>query len=181
MNVKAILSNILKNICEKMGFVLCESGKPYLPWPTVFSTVDVAVVDPVANCILLGKKRASGNWVIFGGFTEPNSSSNAEDAVRETWEESGIVALAETLQYIGDFNVRDGRYEHTPHGVRTNLYILPVNMMDVTTGPEAPNDPEIETTEWFSLKEDLSGRTASKFIQKNHQYLLTAVKNQLGV
>jgi 8-oxo-dGTP pyrophosphatase MutT (NUDIX family) len=134
MNIPNWVINTLNKIFAKSGYILCPKNKPYLPWPTAFSTVDVAIVDPYKNQILLGKKRATGKWCIIGGFTDPSSSCDAEDAIRELDEETGISANINDLRYIGDFKIPDGRYENTPHAIRTHYFILRTRVEDVKIG-----------------------------------------------
>jgi 8-oxo-dGTP pyrophosphatase MutT (NUDIX family) len=178
---KSLLKFVTKYL-EKLGLIAVPKHKPYLPWPTCFSTVDVAVVDVYKNRILLGKKRASGNWVIFGGFTDPSSMSDAEDAARELYEEAGIVANPKDLKYIGDFPIPDGRYADGPHRIRTHYYVYHVKSDEIKIGPEAPLDREIETTEWFSLSERINGcKDAESTLQPSHKILINALKTYMGV
>jgi len=183
MTIPTWLVNTLNKIFSKSGYILCVKSKPYLPWPTASSTVDVAIVDPYKNQILLGKKRATGKWCIIGGFTDPISNCDAEDVVRELEEETGIVATVNDLRYIGDFKIPDGRYENTPHAIRTHYFILKTRVEDVKIGPTAPKDPEIETTAWFSLDERynmIETPNAHQHLQGSHKILLTALKNYIG-
>lgn len=183
MNFPKWILTSLNKIFARKGYILVESNRPYLPWPTAFSTVDVAVVDPYANKILLGKKRASGKWVIIGGFTDPTSGCDADDAIRELREETGIIANMNDLRYIGDFTIPDSRYENTPHSIRTHFFILKTRIEDVKIGPTAPIDPEIETTAWFSLEDRfkiMDSPNASLYIQDSHRILLTALRKYMG-
>jgi len=183
MNFPKWLTRILNKFFDRYGYILCEKNRPYLPWPTAFSTVDVAIVDPYANQILLGKKRATGKWCIIGGFTDPISDCDAEDAIRELREETGIVATQNDLRYIGDFKIPDGRYNNTPHAIRTHYFILKTRIDDVKIGPTAPIDPEIETTAWFSLEERFKladAPNATLYIQESHRILLQALRKYMG-
>ena len=105
------------------------------------------------------------------------------DGYWETEEETGIVATVNDLRYIGDFKIPDGRYENTPHTIRTHYFILKTRVEDVKIGPTAPKDPEIETTAWFSLDERYSmieTQNANHHLQGSHKILLTALKNYMG-
>lgn len=178
---KSLLKFAMKYL-EKMGMVAVPKNKPYLPWPTCFSTVDVAVVDVYKNRILLGKKRATGKWCIFGGFTDPGSMSDAEDAIRELHEEAGIVANVNELKYIGDFAIPDGRYADGPHRIRTHYYVLHVKSDDIKIGPTAPIDEEIETTQWFSISDRIKEcESAESILQPSHKILINALKTYMGI
>lgn len=183
MNFPNWITVKLNKFFNRHGLILCNANRPYLPWPTAFSTVDIAIVDPYANKILLGKKRASGNWCIIGGFTDPTADCDAEDAIRELREETGIVANINDLRYIGDFKIPDGRYENTPHAIRTHFFILKIRVEDVKIGESAPIDPEIETTAWFSLDDRLKkieSPDTTQILQGSHIILLNALKRYMG-
>jgi len=181
MKLHPRIVKILDRIAKPFGLILHNPEKPHLPWPTSFSTVDIAIIDPYKHTILLGKKRATGRWCIIGGFTDASSLTDEEDAIRELKEETGIVAQEHELRYIGNFKIPDGRYENTPHAIRTHYYILKVDSDKVPSGPDAPEDPEIETTEWFSLKDrfDLI-EGDDPFIGPAHKILISALKRHLG-
>lgn len=162
--------NLFSEFTKKLGIIITPVNKPYIPWPTAFSTVDVAIVDPSVSAILLGRK--GNKWCIIGGFTDPSSASDEEDACRELMEETGIVAEASSLRYIGNFKVLDDRYAGTIHGVRTHFYFLEANSSNL----KAKGSDDIDEVKWFSLKYGI----IENVIQDCHKPLITALKQFLG-
>lgn len=161
-------------VLNKLGFRVIGSKEMYLPWPTCFSTVDIAVVDLDNDKILLGRKK--DRWCIIGGFTDPSSTYDVEDASRELFEETQLITGKMDLSYIGDTKIQDSRYNDTPHGIRTHFYLLLTNSKLVT--PKASDD--IDEVCWFSLKDRfalLDGHDS--FIQPSHRVLLTMLRKHL--
>ena len=121
----------------------------YAPWPTSFSTVDIAVVDLKKDWLLLGRKSKKDYWVFPGGFTEPSSKCDEEDAVRELFEETNLTITEKDLTYLGNFKIDDLRYFGTAHGIRTHFYLT--NLDSGVIFPKAGDD--LEEVRWFKIKE----------------------------
>ena len=172
-----MLLNLIKRFLATKGLLVLPKDKAYLPWPTAFSTVDVAIVDQMAGKILLGRKK-SGNWCIIGGFTDPTSTCDEEDACRELWEETHLKATPSDLRLIGNCNIPDGRYEGTANGIRTHFYLFSVNHKKVT--PIAGDD--IEEVCWFDLKDRFKlVEGDDPYIQGSHKILIRLLKQYMGV
>lgn len=118
------------------------------PFPLVISTVDALIVDSFYDPkqILLGRKENDPNlkWRFIGGFTEIDSFSDEEDAIRETYEETGIKALR--AYQVGSCPIDDSRYKDGPHQVRTRIFAIKYNPLD----PIKAND-DIDALSWFSV------------------------------
>lgn len=89
-------------------------------FPTVYTTVDVAIFNEDRSKILLGRKPNEKLLRLIGGFADPRSSSFEHDARREVAEEAGIEVGG--LEYIGSVNVDDWRYRNEPDCIRTMLF-----------------------------------------------------------
>ena len=178
MSLPKPLETFLCKLAEKFGYIVTPKNKPYLPWGTAFSTVDIAIVDRHANKILLGRKGT--RWCIIGGFTDPTSMSDEEDACRELKEETGLVAQPHELKYIGNFAIPDGRYVGTIHAIRTHFYLFDVNHKVVT--PKGSDD--IEEVCWFSLKDRFilvdDPNLTDRYIQDSHKILIRALRTFMG-
>ncbi len=59
-------------------------------------SVAIAVVMDEEGQVLLGRRTDTGSWALPGGIIDPGEQP-ADAAVRECFEETGIVAAPETL------------------------------------------------------------------------------------
>lgn len=93
-------------------------------FPTVYSTVDVAVTNETN--LLVIQKNAAGSALLFpGGFADPSSNSDEEDAVREVEEETGLVVNIDQVKYLASMNIDDWRYRKERDTLRTKLFHVP--------------------------------------------------------
>lgn len=98
--------------------VIWASGNRY---PTVYATVDVAVMNEARTKILLARKPGATKWRLPGGFAEPSNPTFEQDAYREVHEETGVFMTS--VEYAGSFNIDDWRYRRGPDQIRTTLFI----------------------------------------------------------
>lgn len=119
----------------------------YQRFPTVYSTVDIALVDFVAKRILLGRKEKESLYRFPGGFVDPILDNSFEDAAkRELREETGINVL--DVNYIGSRKISDWRYRNNPtEKIFTHLYVA-----KYINGPVKADD-DLAECKWFSLNE----------------------------
>lgn len=172
----------------KFGYKLQPLNKAYLPWPTVFGTVDIAIVDPVRREVLLGKKWKDRSkkvlkdyWVFPGGFLDPSGTGHVDDAVREVEEETKVVLNRSNMIYVGDFNINDERYAGTGHIIRTNLFIAYASKDSLN--PIASDD--LARVGWFKLDDLIKYAADDTPLDKvplaiNHWILLEAVRNRVN-
>jgi bifunctional NMN adenylyltransferase/nudix hydrolase len=163
---------ILEKLLAHFGYHFQKSSQAYLPWPTSFSTVDIAVVSKDKSRVLLGRKPGKDYWVFPGGFTDPSSNSDEDDAVRELREETGIVIDKNSLKYIGNYNIDDLQYENTPHKIRTHFYMILRNDSEFMKAGD-----DLEEVDWFSLEYLVGTRT---IISPRHQELFQQLCKKLG-
>lgn len=96
----------------------------YQRFPTVYSTVDVAVFDPKNRRILLARKPLETGYRFVGGFSSPSDDSFEMAAIRELVEETGISVGLGSLRYVGSKKVNDWRYASNPsEKIITHLYV----------------------------------------------------------
>lgn len=125
-------------------------------YPTVFTTVDVAVWNEAGE-ILLGRKSGATTWCLIGGFADPASPTFEADAAREVEEETGLGTGKMT--YVGSYVVDDWRYRKGPDIIKTLLFS--------TRGyGEARAADDIAEVRWFTPF------AAREVIQECHRVLL---------
>ncbi len=165
---------MLNKILKKFGRKIIKVNSEYhLPWPTSFSTVDIAVVSKDKSKLLLGRKSGKDYFVFPGGFTDPSSESDQEDAVRELNEETHIVAKVSELKYIGNYNINDERYKDTQHKIRTHFYMILKD--EKTCGANAGDD--LESVYWFDIEELILN---PDIISPRHQHLFRELLKKIG-
>lgn len=161
---------MLNKLLKIFKIKIQKLDEAHIPWPTSFSTVDIAVVDEQRKFILLGRKPGKDYWVFPGGFTDPSSETDEEDAVRELFEETNLKISKERLQYLGNFKIDDLRYKGTPHGIRTHFFLTFEDSYRIF--PEAGDD--LEEVRWFTFEQ------ADKEIGIRHKILLETLKKKIG-
>lgn len=168
---------IVNFLLRKIGYHLQPTNKAYLPWPTAFSTVDIAVIDIDKREILLGKKKGRFNYCFPGGFTDPSNASDAHDAVRELKEETSIEVSEREIAYVSSMNINDDRYRGTKNGIRTHLYIASVKKDNIN--PVAADD--LEVVRWFTFEELDEGIEYDylETLSYNHRVLWEELKKHL--
>jgi len=112
-------------------------------YPTCYTTVDVAIIDPAKNRILMGRKENEPHLRFIGGFASPTSTSFEEDARREVMEETGVEV--DGLEYIGSTFINDWRYRNEIDKIKTIFYLGTY----VHGRPQANDD--IQSVEWVDM------------------------------
>lgn len=114
-------------------------------FPTVYPTVDVAVLRNDRKELLLARKATETRYRFPGGFTDPTDENFEEAALRELGEECGVITIDEFV-YIGSCRINDWRYRDSVDGIITHLYGC-----DLVGGePEASDD--IAELRWYELE-----------------------------
>lgn len=119
-------------------------------FPTVHSTVDIALVRPDCNKVLLGRKKSedrateASNWRFIGGRVDREDRSAKHAARRELHEEAGACTVG-ALQYIGSRKIDDWRYRGSKDGILTSFFYA-----EYLSGEVAAHD-DINEVRWFSV------------------------------
>lgn len=141
-------------------------------FPTVYSTVDIAVVDRKNNRILLARKSEEKLFRFIGGFADPNKDDSFEAAAsRELYEESTLGSGP--LTYVGSFKIDDWRYRNEVDKIFTHLYIS----WYVMGAAKAADD--IAEVQWFNLDKPDTIIKLEDNIVPQHRVLYKAVIEKL--
>jgi 8-oxo-dGTP pyrophosphatase MutT (NUDIX family) len=117
------------------------------------STAAGVVFDPGGR-VLLGRRSDTGNWALPGGIIDPGEEP-ADAAIREIFEETGVIAVPERLVSVGvaaPITYRNGdQVQYLDHTFRCRA----------VGGEARVNDSESVEVGWFRLEAlpRLSGRT----------------------
>ena len=105
-------------------------------YPAVVSAVDNAIFDKIKGKlgVWLGRKPAQKKFRFIGGFAEPTSQNDEEDAIREAKEETCL--LVAWPHYIGNVLVDDWRFRGEKDKIRTRFFVTVV----VGGTPKAADD-----------------------------------------
>lgn len=135
----------------------------YQRYPTVYSTVDIAVFDPRERRILLARKPLEDGYRFVGGFIDPKDNSFEEAALRELDEECGLTVSLKGLRYVGSEKVDDWRYAKNPsEKIMTHLYVGLYSM----GAPRAADD--IAEVRWFDYDEFNPKNAIDYFLMEEH-------------
>lgn len=138
----------------------------YNRYPTVISTVDIAIFNHDFSELLLGRKAGETKFRFIGGFSDVSSDSFEQDARREVQEETGLSIT--DPQYVGSFPIDDWRFRKEKDKIRTTLFIAQKEF-----GVEKANDDIVEI-KWFNFK-----NINDSDLVPHHTILLNAIKNKL--
>lgn len=138
----------------------------YNQYPTVISTVDIAIFNDDYTKILLGRKKEESEFRFIGGFSDVSSESFAHDARREAQEETGLSVT--DPEYIGSYNIDDWRYRKEKNKIRTTFFKAKKQF-----GQEAPSD-DIAEVKWFDF-----ATLRDCDLVPQHGILLNALKNKI--
>jgi bifunctional NMN adenylyltransferase/nudix hydrolase len=139
------------NVARQKGFVnkaylVGKLKGIYAKYPTVYATVDIAIINETFNEILLGRKHRETKWRFPGGFSDPTDMSFEDAAKREAREEVGNIELAD-WQHVGSMRVDDWRYRKGVDKIITNFY----RCSYIFGKPVASDD--LAEIKWFKLDE----------------------------
>jgi len=122
----------------------------------IYPTVDVAVLNPERDALLLGKRKNEKKFRFFGGHVEKRHGKVEMTVVHEASEESHACLFWKALTFIGSTVVDDWRYRGTPEGIIT-MFFEGVHGSG-GHGPVYPGDDIDDKVQWFKfheLREDL--------------------------
>lgn len=114
-------------------------------FPTVYPTVDIAVLNEDMSEVLLARKDNETRFRFPGGFSDPSDENFEMAAIRELMEECGDLEV-DNLVYLGSTQVDDWRYRNASDSIITHLYAC-----TYVQGEPVAND-DISEVKWFSIK-----------------------------
>lgn len=142
-------------------------------FPTVYTCVDVAVMDPDKTKLVLGQ-HANGTdgdkFRLPGGFADPGAPNFESDAYRELSEETHMTVLF-PVEYLGSFTVDDYRYRNEVDEIRTLLFFG-------VSQDQPHGDDDFCNAQWFDL-EKLRERT-DEIVISDHLPLVERVLDHVG-
>lgn len=140
-------------------------------YPHCIPTVDIAIYDPAAKRVLLGRKPGESYWRFPGGYAEAATDSNKQDVVREAKEETGIelVPTPERLFFLDGVQIEDWRYKGSKDQVRTSLYVAIVDPAQAAT---AKAGDDLKDVEWFD-----PAQISYSDVMPLHHRLMAAFRN----
>lgn len=138
----------------------------YNKYPTVYSTVDVAIFNEDQSKILLGRKKNEKKFRFIGGFSDVSSSSFEEDARREVFEETNL-SITDPV-YLGSCRIDDWRYRKEKDKINTTLFYA-----KKFSGQEKASD-DIEEIKWFNYNE-----LTENDLMEEHGILLNKLKSKI--
>jgi len=112
-------------------------------FPTVYHTVDAAILNEDETELLMARKPHETKWRFCGGFTDPSSPDSETDMRREILEE--LTIEVGDLHYICSAKIDDWRYRNSRDCVRTTFF-----KTKYAFGSPQPND-DIEECRWFKI------------------------------
>lgn len=140
--------NISKKIMSSDEFRAGIIYSVYSQYPTVYSTVDIAILNS-KNEVLLGQKPDENLWRFIGGFVDISDESDEAAAKREAYEETGLEI--DNLNYLGSYPISDWRYK----GSKDKSIMTRFFSAKYIFGTPTPQD-DIAKLKWFPISEHLS-------------------------
>ena len=153
-------SNVINSPDFRAGVVYGIADK----FPTVYTTVDIAILNEDGSRVLLGRKKGEKGFRFIGGFASPDSTSFEADARREVSEEVGIEIT--DPKYVKSYLINDWRYSKEDCKIKTIFFVAKYQSGRV----EAQDD--IDEASWF----DIDKLTRDDIVEE-HTPLLETLKS----
>lgn len=113
-------------------------------FPTVLSTVDIGIINPIKHQLLLAKKSTDKLYRFIGGFSDVNDDSFEESAIREVKEETGLTI--KNVEYIGSYKIDDWRFKKEQNKIKTLFF-----KAYYTDKKEPKANDDICEVKWFNI------------------------------
>lgn len=140
-----VRDDVSKNIENTSDFRSGIIWANYHKYPTVYTVVDAIILNSDRTKILLCKKNLYDDKYRFvGGFSDVESKTFEQDAIREIKEETQLDTIH--LAYAGNLKIDDWRYHNQRDCLHTMLFVA------VTAGDPVPGD-DIVSVKWFDLSD----------------------------
>lgn len=139
-------------------------------YPTMYQTVDIAVISQSRESILLGRKSSDkkGFWRFPGGFLDSRKDTSLEQAAkRELLEEIGLNVNVGPLVYAGSTRIDDWRYRKQIDKIMTTVFVTE----HLWGMPDAGDD--LSEADWHNLS------NAKNVLVEQHRPILDIVLDYL--
>ena len=140
----------------------------YNRYPSVHSTIDVAICNDDYTKVLLGRKEYEEEFRFVGGFVDIADNDLETTVRREAQEETGLEIG--DIKYITSMKINDWRYRNEPE----NCIMTHFHIAKKIFGSEKANDDIVEV-KWFNINE-----IKDVDVVENHKVLLNKLKNHLN-
>lgn len=145
----------------------------YNTFPTVYSTIDVAILNEDNTKVLLGQKKDENRFRFIGGFVDINDKSLIDTVKREGREETGLEL--DEIKYITSTKAIDWRYTKEPErGIMTHFHTA-----KYIFGSPQPND-DIVVLKWFDIKSFTNKIFNNDYLVNGHQNLMEILLKNLN-
>lgn len=159
-----IREKISKKVISSPEFRAGVIYSVYNQYPTVYSTVDVAIFNDDYSQILLGQKPNETCWRFVGGFVDPTDESDEVAAKREGREETGL-ELGD-FKFVCSKRIEDWRYR----GMSDRCIMTRFYTCKKIFGSPQPQD-DIAALKWFPYSPELE-----KILVGEHKKLFKELK-----
>lgn len=159
-------------VLDSLDFRLGVNYAVQNAYPSVYATVDVAVLGLNNTQLLLGRKHGANQWRLPGGFSDPTDGSFEEAAKRELSEECGSFETGK-MQYIASAKIDDWRYRKEENKIITLLFAT----THVYGTPQAGDD--LAEVKWFAI-DQLPKMMEEKQITAEHSQLIQLLNTHLS-
>jgi bifunctional NMN adenylyltransferase/nudix hydrolase len=159
--IRKSISAKVKSSSDFRAGVIWASQNQY---PTVYTTVDIAIFNEDYTKILLARKSEEKLYRFIGGFSTPESDNFEQDAKREVTEEAGIEIG--DIKYIGSKKVSDWRYKNEKNKIKTLLFSAKFMFGSPTAGDD------VAEVRWFKFEPQLINQ-----IVDTHKSLFEMIDN----
>lgn len=138
-------------------------------------TVDMAVLNPEGDKVLMARKPNEYAWRFPGGMFDAGSDLSFEAAAsRETYEETNIIVAHDEWKYLGNFPVQDWRSSDTDkQHWHTMFFMAQLPWMDTIRAKD-----DIVEVEWIRLTSPMA--TSNNLVQEHWDLWTYLQKNLLN-
>ncbi|MCK9445615.1 NUDIX domain-containing protein [bacterium] len=140
----------------------------YNRYPSVHSTIDVAICNDDYTKLLLGRKENETEFRFIGGFVDITDDNLEQTVRREAQEETGLEIG--DIKYITSAKIDDWRYRNEPE----NCIMTHFHIAKKIFGSEKANDDIVEL-KWFDID-----KIKETNVVENHIILLNKLKTFLN-
>lgn len=124
-------------------------------YPTVYTTVDIAIMCEKTGYILMGKKKQDdGRARFIGGFLDKKDITLEHAACRELEEESGLCYMGGDLKKIGTYQVQDYRYKNESDSIMTHFFLGVMWEEDTLISAASDDMDEVEWVDILEMPDD---------------------------